>query len=299
LIESMANDQLGRVSVLFRVVSLHLFLFILMNNIVGLIPMGYAVTSQLVVTMWLSFIVCFDILILGFFNLGYNMLYILIPGRGDMPVGIVPFLGLIELLSYAARFVSLGLRLFANMMAGHSLMKILSMFVFNFFKFSFMWDVIIVLPVILIAGILVLELGISVLQAYVFVLLSLIYLSEVINFINIFNNFLFKFDVSDFAMLFVTMNMVEAEDSLEGMLLHVDCCTSEGASLVFVKLRCYDFSETYFNFDDNFYLSYGNFQPDENYLLRVTLSCLKNIMAMHVRRHKDNIRFKHFISVKA
>lgn len=96
---------------------------------------------------------------------------------------IVPFLIMIELLSYVARYFSLGLRLFANMMAGHSLMVILSKFFLGFFdKFVNILDFVLILLLLVMLGIVLLEVGVSFLQAYVFVLLISIYMSEAINY---------------------------------------------------------------------------------------------------------------------
>jgi F-type H+-transporting ATPase subunit a len=181
LVNNVGYEQMKDSVVFFRVFGVHIFIFIMVNNLIGLVPMGYPLTSQFVVTMFLSFTVCFEILLIGIFNVGYNLLYLFVPDRGTMPFLVAPFLGVVELVSYCARFISLGLRLFSNMMAGHSLMKILSGFTFSMYSFGFMFDLFVFLSFFVVFFVVVLEVGISVLQAYVFILLMFIYLHEVVH----------------------------------------------------------------------------------------------------------------------
>lgn len=182
LISTLTLQQMGTANNYITTVLLGLFTLLLMFNLYGLLPLSYSITSQLSITVFLSFSMCLGVTIIGFLNMSYEYLYLFITREGDMPMLIVPFLIVIEFLSYTARYFSLGLRLFANMMAGHSLMVILSKFFLGFFdKFINIYDVIIIGLLVLMLGIVVLEIGVSFLQAYVFVLLITIYLSEAIN----------------------------------------------------------------------------------------------------------------------
>ena len=97
------------------------------------------------------------------------------------PLGLVPLLVLIELISYLARAVSLGVRLFANIMAGHTLIKILSTFLFQLFSSSILVAVVTLVPFALFTAIIGLEIGVSLIQAYVFSILTCSYLKDAID----------------------------------------------------------------------------------------------------------------------
>lgn len=179
LIKGLSVQQISSSNNIITFFILNIFMLLLFFNLYGLLPLSYSLTSQLSVTIFLSFSVCFGVTLIGFLNMGYNYLYLFITNEGEMPMLIVPFLILIEFLSYIARYFSLGLRLFANMMAGHSLMVILSKFFLGFFdKFINIFDIVLMVLLSLMLSIVLLEIGVSFLQAYVFVLLISIYLSE-------------------------------------------------------------------------------------------------------------------------
>lgn len=185
LINNLCVQQIASSNNYLSFFLINIFTLLLMFNIYGLLPLSYSITSQLSVTVFLSFCVCFGVTLAGFLNMGYNYLYLFITAEGEMPFLIVPFLIVIEFLSYLARYFSLGLRLFANMMAGHSLMVILSKFFLGFFdKFVNIFDLILIVLLLLMLSIVLLEVGVSFLQAYVFVLLISIYLSESVNYLN-------------------------------------------------------------------------------------------------------------------
>ena len=95
------------------------FVFILFSNIIGLIPGNFCVTSQLFVTLTLSIVVFIGLLILSIQKQGFQFVYFFVPK--NVPVILLPFLILIEIISYISRLFSLALRLFANMVAGHAL----------------------------------------------------------------------------------------------------------------------------------------------------------------------------------
>lgn len=182
LINNLCTQQMGSSNNYVSFFIVNIFTLLLMFNIYGLLPLSYSITSQLSITVFLSFCVCCGVTLVGFLNMGYNYLYLFITAEGEMPFLIVPFLIIIEFLSYIARYFSLGLRLFANMMAGHSLMLILSKFFLGFYdKFVNTFDLVLVLLLFLMLSIVLLEVGVSFLQAYVFVLLISIYLSESIS----------------------------------------------------------------------------------------------------------------------
>lgn len=182
LISSVCVQQIGTNKTYIVFMLMSIFVLLLFLNIYGLIPYSYSITSQVSVTVFLSFSICCGVTLIGFLNMSFNYLYLFITEEGEMPTAIVPFLILIEFLSYSARYFSLGLRLFANMMAGHSLMVILSKFFLNFFdSFLNIFDILLLFIFFLMLSIVLLEIGVSLLQAYVFVLLITIYMSEAVS----------------------------------------------------------------------------------------------------------------------
>lgn len=150
------------------------FSFLVLSNLTGMIPYSFAVTSHLVITLFFSFIVFFSCLFFGFYLWGINFLNLFFP-KGA-PFALAPFLISIELISYSARLFSLAIRLFANIMSGHTLLKILA---------SFAWTLLVsvgsllgLAPFIIVLCVSGLELVIGFLQAYVFCVLAAIYLNE-------------------------------------------------------------------------------------------------------------------------
>ena len=153
-----------------------LFMFVLACNLLGMLPYGFTVTSQIVVTFGLALVVFVGVTVIGFVRHG--------PGfcRFFLPEGVPPFLAPlvipIELLSYLIRPVSLGLRLFANLTAGHTMLKVFAGFVVPLGAFFILPGAI---PLAAVIGLTVLEFAIAFLQAYVFAVLSCIYLHDAIH----------------------------------------------------------------------------------------------------------------------
>jgi F-type H+-transporting ATPase subunit a len=150
------------------------FLIILFSNLVGLIPFAFTPTSHLVFTLTLALSCNIAMVFIGFYENGKDFLKLFVPKGG--PAWLIPLIVVIEFLSYLLRTLSLSIRLFANMMAGHTLLHILSSFVTAFVKSGYL--VIGIFPFILVMAVVVLELGIAFLQAYVFTILICIYLND-------------------------------------------------------------------------------------------------------------------------
>lgn len=104
-----------------------LFVFVLFSNLLGMVPYSFAITSQLVVTFTLSFVTFVGLNIFAVRDHGWHFLDLFLPT--GVPLFLAPFVILIEVISYIARVFSLGIRLFANIMAGHTLLKILGGFI--------------------------------------------------------------------------------------------------------------------------------------------------------------------------
>lgn len=175
-INTIVRDQIGREVYLPFIYSL--FLFILCSNLVGNIPYTFTITTSIIVSIGLSFTIFIGVTILGLSIHKIHFFSFFIPS--GTPLALVPLLVLIELVSYLARAFSLGIRLFANMVAGHTLLKILSTFLFKMFSGGLILFVLTLLPFSLFLAIIGLELAVSFIQAYVFVLLVCSYIKDAI-----------------------------------------------------------------------------------------------------------------------
>ncbi|KIN92805.1 hypothetical protein M404DRAFT_172590 [Pisolithus tinctorius Marx 270] len=175
-INSMVREQIGREIYLPFIYSL--FFFILVSNLVGNIPYSFTITTSVIVSIGLSFTILIGVTILGLYIHKIHFFSFFIPA--GTPLALVPLLVLIELISYLARAFSLGIRLFANVVAGHTLLKILSTFLFKMFSGGLIIFILTLLPFALFLAITGLELAVSFIQAYVFVLLVCSYIKDAI-----------------------------------------------------------------------------------------------------------------------
>lgn len=155
------------------------FLFLLISNLVGMIPFSYTITSSLILTFFLSLSFFIAINIIGFFHNKSCFFKTFLPG--GTPIFIAPLLILIEIVSYFSRVFSLSIRLFANMMSGHALLKILIGFSWNAFIAGAFWFILSFLPWLVVTVVIGLELAIAVLQSYVFTILICIYINDSVN----------------------------------------------------------------------------------------------------------------------
>jgi F-type H+-transporting ATPase subunit a len=176
-INSMVREQLGKEIYLPFIYST--FIFILVANLIGNIPYSYAITTSIVVSIGLSFTIIIGVTILGLYVHKIHFFSFFIPA--GTPLALVPLLVLIELISYIARAFSLGIRLFSNITAGHSLLKILSTFLYQMFTGSVLIAIVTLIPFALFLAIIGLELAVSFIQAYVFTLLLLSYIKDAID----------------------------------------------------------------------------------------------------------------------
>lgn len=176
-INSMVKEQIGKESYLPFIYAL--FFFILFGNLIGNIPFSFAITSSAIVSIGLSFTIFIGVTILSLSIHKVRFFSYFIPS--GTPLALVPLLVLIEMISYLARAVSLGLRLFANIVAGHTLMKILSTFLYQMFNSSLIVAVVTLIPFTLFIMIMVLEVAVSVIQAYVLCILTSSYIKDAID----------------------------------------------------------------------------------------------------------------------
>jgi len=153
-----------------------LFVFILMNNLIGMVPYSFASTSHFVLTFSLSFTLVLGATILGLSKHGLEFFSLFVPA--GCPLGLLPLLVLIEFISYLARNVSLGLRLAANILSGHMLLNILSGFTYNIMTSGFIFFFLGFLPLAFIIAFSGLEFAIAFIQAQVFIVLSSSYVKD-------------------------------------------------------------------------------------------------------------------------
>lgn len=156
-----------------------IFTFILFNNLIGLVPYSFTVTSHLIVTFILSFSIFIGVISICINNHGVQMFSIFLPANTSffLALLLVP----IELISYVFKPISLGVRLFANLMAGHTLLKVIVGFSWSMLMLENFMFIMHVLPLLVLVILMGLELGVAVIQAYVFTVLMCIYLNESIN----------------------------------------------------------------------------------------------------------------------
>ena len=121
-VAKMINDTTGSSAKSFFPFIFTLFMFVLFANMVGMLPYSFTVTSHIIVTFVLAAIVFIGVTILGFIKHGFKYLGLFVP-KG-VPVILLPLIVIIEIISYLSRPVSLSVRLFANMMAGHTMLKV-------------------------------------------------------------------------------------------------------------------------------------------------------------------------------
>src|SRR6516164_4186754 len=156
-----------------------LFIYILINNLVGMIPYSFAPTSHFILTFSISFTVVIGATILGFKVHGLKFFSLLVPS--GCPLGLLPLLVLIEFISYLARNVSLGLRLAANILSGHMLLNILGGFTYNIMTSSIVFFLFGMIPLGFIIAFSGLELAIAFIQAQVFIVLSSSYIKDALD----------------------------------------------------------------------------------------------------------------------
>ena len=148
-------------------------MFILFCNMLGMVPYSFTVTSQIIVTFAIALFVILMVVTIGVMRHGFTFLEMFVP-KG-VPAILLPLLVLIEVISYLTRPISLSVRLFANMLAGHTMLKVFAYFVVGMGVLGG-WA-----PLVFMVGLSALEVLVAFLQAYVFAVLTCIYLGEAIN----------------------------------------------------------------------------------------------------------------------
>jgi F-type H+-transporting ATPase subunit a len=156
-----------------------LFMFILVSNMIGIIPYTFTVASHIIVTAALALLVFFTVLIYGFYKNGLKFFKLFVPS--GIPIYILPLIVFIEVLSFLSRPISHSVRLFANMLAGHITLKVFASFVTMLGAMGIAGWAGAVLPLGLTVALTALELLVAFLQAYVFTILTCIYLNDALH----------------------------------------------------------------------------------------------------------------------
>ena len=172
-VTKMINDTAGKSAKAFFPFVFTLFMFVLFCNMVGMLPYAFTVTSHIIVTFVLAAAVFIGVTIIGFIKHGFKYLELFVP-KG-VPIALLPLIVIIEIISYLSRPVSLSVRLFANMMAGHTMLKVFGGFVISLGLLGG-W-----LPLSFSVALTGLEILVAFLQAYVFAILTCIYLNDALN----------------------------------------------------------------------------------------------------------------------
>ena len=172
-VAKMINDTAGSSAKPFFPFIFTLFMFVLFCNMVGMLPYSFTVTSHIIVTFALAAVVFIGVTVIGFVKHGIKYLELFVP-KG-VPMVLLPLIIVIEIISYLSRPVSLSVRLFANMMAGHTMMKVFGGFVISLGLLGG-W-----LPLGFSVALTGLEILVAFLQAYVFAILTCIYLNDALN----------------------------------------------------------------------------------------------------------------------
>jgi F-type H+-transporting ATPase subunit a len=170
VVDNMTHEILHENARTYFPFVLTLFTFILFCNVLGLVPYSFTVTSHIIVTLALALTVFIGATIIGFWRNGFSYLKLFVPS--GVPAVLLPLVVVIEIVSYFIRPMSLSIRLFANMMAGHMMLKVMAGFVVMLGAAAG-W-----LPLAAMVGLYGLELLVAALQAYVFALLTCMYLND-------------------------------------------------------------------------------------------------------------------------
>jgi F-type H+-transporting ATPase subunit a len=156
-----------------------LFIFIFFTNFLGLIPYSFTVTSHIIVTFAMALTVFAMVLVVGFYHHGLHFFSLFVPSGA--PAWIMPLLVPIEIISFLSRPISLSVRLAANMLAGHTMLKVFAGFVVTMLSAGGVLAFLSIAPLLAGVAVTALEVLVAAIQAWVFALLTCIYLNEAIH----------------------------------------------------------------------------------------------------------------------
>jgi F-type H+-transporting ATPase subunit a len=178
-VESTIRSTAGGDGMRFFPFVFSLFTFVLVLNLFGMVPFGFTVTSHIIITFALAMLVIGTVIVYGFMRHGLHFLRLFVPS--GVPIYIVPLVTAIEVISFLSRPISLSVRLFANMLAGHITLKVFAGFVASLGALGAAGWLGAVLPLGMTIALTALEFLVAVLQAYVFTILTCIYLNDALH----------------------------------------------------------------------------------------------------------------------
>ncbi|WEX08127.1 F0F1 ATP synthase subunit A [Chelativorans sp. AA-79] len=178
-VASMLRDAAGSQGMRFFPFVFSLFMFVLVANLLGLFPYFFTVTSHIIVTFALALLVIGTVLVYGFLKHGFGFLKLFVPS--GVPAVLVPLVVTIEVVSFLSRPISLSVRLFANMLAGHITLKVFAGFVTSLGALGVAGAAGAVLPLAMTVALTGLEFLVAFLQAYVFAVLTCMYLNDALH----------------------------------------------------------------------------------------------------------------------
>ncbi len=176
-VANTVRENVGQEGMKFFPLVFSLFIFVLICNLLGLVPGSFTVTSHIIVTAALALLVIGIVIVYGVATQGAHFLKLFVP---DVPAPLLVLMVPIEVVSFLSRPLSLSVRLFANMLAGHIALKIFAGFVASLLAAGF-WGIMSPLPLLLTIALTALELLVAVLQAYVFAVLTCVYLNDAVH----------------------------------------------------------------------------------------------------------------------
>ncbi len=171
-IAKMVSDNIGKEGRAYFPLIFSIFMFVLFGNLIGMIPYSFTFTSHIAVTLTMSVVIFLMVTIIAFIKHGFKFFSFFLPA--GVPIILSPLMIVIEVISYFTRPFSLSVRLFANMMAGHTLLKVIGGFVIPLGIFG-------VVPIAGLVAVIGLEFLIAFLQAYIFTILTCIYINDAIH----------------------------------------------------------------------------------------------------------------------
>ena len=178
-VANMVKENAGKGSQAYFPFVFTLFMFILFGNLLGMIPYSYTFTSQIAVTFTLAAIIFVGVTLIALFKHGFKFFTYFFPS--GVPIALAPLLIPIEIISYFIRPISLSVRLFANMLAGHTMMKVFAGLIIMMGSAGGLLKIGAILPLLAVIGLTGLEFLVAALQAYVFSILTCMYLHDAIH----------------------------------------------------------------------------------------------------------------------
>ena len=179
MIDNMVNNVLGRDGKPFFPLVFSLFSFVLIANMLGMFPYFFTVTSHVVVTVTMALFVVGLVVVVGIYRHGLGWFKLFVPS--GVPIAILPFISLIEIISFLSRPISLGLRLFGNMLAGHIVLKVFAGFVVSLGAAGGLGILGAIAPMAMAVALTALEFLVAFLQAFVFAILTCVYLNDALH----------------------------------------------------------------------------------------------------------------------